>query len=852
VSPSHPRAMTRIRSRAGVLAVVAGLAFSLPAGARPVLAVGACGDAFTPIHDIEGSGAATPIPGAVTTEGVVVGDYEYPGSGSATNFLRGFYLQSMDSAVDADPETSEGIFVFNSFNNSVNLGDFVRVSGTASETQDQTQIALDATTPDLSICSTANPVTAASVTFPVATTTYLERFEGMLVTIPQAMYVTEHFQLGRFGQVTLSSGGRLYSPTNVAAPGAPALAVQAANNLRRIILDDAVQLQNPDPIVFGRGGNPLSAANTLRGGDSATGIVGVMTYTPAASSGSAPAYRVRPINALGGGVPNFQPTNPRPGAPAPGGTLQVGTMNLLNFFNTFTGCAGGVGGVAMQCRGASNTTEFDRQWAKTVQAILTSGAEALGLNEIENDGYGPTSAIQDLVDKLNAATAPGTWAFIDVDAATAQLNALGFDAIKVGMIYQPAAVTPVGSTAVLNSVAFVNGGDGAPRSRPALAQSFEENATGERFTMTANHFKSKGSACDAPDAGDGQGNCNVVRTNAATALVDWLATDPTGIADPDILILGDLNSYAMEDPITTIKNAGYTNLVADRIGADAYSYLFDSQFGYLDHALGSPSVLSQVAGLVEWHIDSDEPGVLDYNIEFKSAGQIISLYAADQFRISDHDPLIVGLNLANQGPTVDAGGPYAVVQGSTVQVHATGSDPDGDPLTYAWDLDNNGSYETPGQTATFDATLLLAPQTLTIGVQVSDGQGGIATDPASISVVAAYAFSGFFPPISNTNLTMVRAGAGVPVSFSLGGDAGLDIFAAGYPASRQIDCVSRTSIGGLVPVLLSGGSVLTYNATTGTYSFVWKTSKSWKNTCRELVVVFADASTYSADFKFQK
>ena len=99
-------------------------------------------------------------------------------------------------------------------------------------------------------------------------------------------------------------------------------------------------------------------------------------------------------------------------------------------------------------------------------AILAMNPDVLGANEVENDGYGPDSSLQHLVDQLNAATAPGTYAFIDADANTGQLNALGTDAIRVAMIYKPATVTPVGQTAVLNSVAFVNGGDSAPRNRP--------------------------------------------------------------------------------------------------------------------------------------------------------------------------------------------------------------------------------------------------------------------------------------------------------------------------------------------------------------------------------------------------
>jgi predicted extracellular nuclease len=88
--------------------------------------------------------------------------------------------------------------------------------------------------------------------------------------------------------------------------------LQAANDLNRIIVDDELNNQNPDPIRFGRGGNPLSASNTLRGGDTVTGLVGVMTYTWAGNPASGNAYRVRPVNALGGGVPNFVAANPRP------------------------------------------------------------------------------------------------------------------------------------------------------------------------------------------------------------------------------------------------------------------------------------------------------------------------------------------------------------------------------------------------------------------------------------------------------------------------------------------------------------------------------------------------------------
>ncbi len=165
--------------------------------------------------------------------------------------------------------------------------------------------------------------------------------------------------------------------------------------------------------------------------------------------------------------------------------------------------------------------------------------------------------------------------------------------------------------------------------------------------MAVNHLKSKGSACSGdPDAGDGQGNCNTTRTQAAEALVDWLATGPVGTGDPDRLIIGDLNSYAKEDPIGAIVGAGYADLIDRFIGsANAYSYVFEGQSGYLDHALASTTLITQVAGIAEWHINADEPIALDYNVEFKSANQINTFYADGPFRSSDHDPVIVSLHL---------------------------------------------------------------------------------------------------------------------------------------------------------------------------------------------------------------
>jgi len=166
------------------------------------------------------------------------------------------------------------------------------------------------------------------------------------------------------------------------------------------------------------------------------------------------------------------------------------------------------------------------------------------------------------------------------------------------------------------------------------------------LTVAVNHLKSKGSSCDAdgdPNLGDGQGNCNVTRTSAAAALADWLAADPTGSGDADVLIIGDLNAYAMEDPLETFASAGYTNLLGTQ--SAPYSFVFDAQAGALDHAIASASLAPQVVETIEWHINADEPRLLDYNLE---NGRDPDLFDGNTpYRASDHDPIVIGLDLTN-------------------------------------------------------------------------------------------------------------------------------------------------------------------------------------------------------------
>ena len=622
-----------------------------------------CGDPATPIHDVQGNGAASPDDGVVRTiEGIVVGDFQ-DYTTDPPNEISGYFLQEEDAQVDADPNTSEGIFVFDGQNPATNvaLGDKVRVVGTVDEFNNLTELTSVSNT---QVCSSGNTLpTAASITLPVTALTDYEKFEGMRVTFPQELTVTDTFTLGRFGEILLSEGGRLPNPTDAAEPGAPAQAVRAANILRSIFLDDGLTNQNPDPLIHPAPG--LSASNTLRGGDTTTGLTGVLYYL-----GTTSDYRIMPSEAI-----TWNHENPRPtDAPVISGTLQIVGSNTLNYFITLDNpntTADNICGPAnnQECRGANTTQEFTRQRDKFLNALAEMDADVFGLMELENNsaanpaGDDNDPVLEDIVNGLNDLVGAGTYDFIDT-------GTLGGDAIKVGLIYKVATVTPVGDYAVLDS--SVDPLFDTSRNRPALAQTFEEIATGGQLTVVVNHFKSKGSGCGAGDdvADTSGGNCNGTRTDAATALVNWLATDPTGSGDPDFLVIGDLNSYAKEDPIDVFINAGYVDL-ADEYNTDPYSYSFDGEWGYLDYALANPSLATQVTDAKEWHVNADEPPILDYNTEFKSPGQISSFYSPDPFRWSDHDPIIVGFDL----DVPDTTAPTVTINQASGQTDPTSTSP---------------------------------------------------------------------------------------------------------------------------------------------------------------------------------
>ena len=596
-----------------------GEAYNTPGAANEVYVAPPemCGDPFTPIYNVQGNGAASPLVGTeVSIEGVVVGDFQNNASVDNGD-LNGFHVQ--DPVGDGDVATSDGIFVFAPGGMDVAVGDAVRVRGSVSEYFGLTEI----TASQIWNCGTGS-VVATELSLPVSSVDDFEPYEGMLVTFPQPLVISEYFNFDRFGEIVLTSTRHL-TPTAEFEPGSPEQQ-QAVQNylLDKITLDDGRTNQNPDPAIHPNGLD-FGLSNLFRGGDTVANVTGVMDYAFS-------LYRIQPTQGA-----NHTNTNVRTASPDDvSGNLKVASFNVLNYFTTLDngGCpyAGG-------CRGADNADEFTRQRDKIIAALAEIDADVVGLLEIENHPSDVSTA--DLVSGLNAVVGADTYAYVST-------GAIGTDAIKVALIYKPASVSLVGNYAILDSIVDPRFND--DKNRPTLAQTFVNYSTGGVFTVAVNHLKSKGSACNDvgdPDLGDGAGNCNLTRKAAAEAMVDWLASDPTGSGDDDFLIIGDLNSYDKEEPIDVLVAGGFTDMIYAYHGEGAYSYVFDGQIGYLDYALASADLVGEATGVTEWHINADEPDLIDYDTSFKGPNQD-AIYAPDAYRSSDHDPVIVGLELTTE------------------------------------------------------------------------------------------------------------------------------------------------------------------------------------------------------------
>ncbi|MFT2818348.1 ExeM/NucH family extracellular endonuclease [Leifsonia sp. A12D58] len=567
------------------------------------------------IEEVQGPGAASPLVGSVVTvEGIVTADHRVGG-------YKGIYIQSAGSGGDAPAgDASNAVFVFlNNSNPGVAIGDLVRVTGSVSEYFGLTQITASAAGA-VELVTAGVGVPAVTPLADTAVGADRERLESMLVEPTGTYRLGSSHQLYNFGTLWLSAGDApLVKSTEQVRPGEAANAIAAENRANRLFLDDgySIQVSNKDHL----GEQPyFTTDSVVRLGDKVT-----WPAQPYVLSYGFDDWRLQPTVPIDNTSPadykpTFEASNPRTEAPPEvGGTITAASFNVYNYFTTLTS-------ENSAARGAATQAQFDIQKSKIVSAINGLDADVVSLMEIENSvklGKPIDSALADLVSGLNAALGSEVWAFVPTPAA---LNDAAItDAITTAIIYKKAAVTPVGASQTQVDETVWN------IAREPIAQTFSFN--GKTITVVANHFKSKSG--DGAEPADGQGLFNAERVMQAKAVVKFVGDLQESSGSSDVLLLGDFNAYAQEDPLNVFAEAGYVDLVPDKTD-DQYTYSFNGELGSLDHAIATPSLAATVTGTGVWGINSAEWSDRGYGFGATEAGT--------PYRSSDHDPIVVGIS----------------------------------------------------------------------------------------------------------------------------------------------------------------------------------------------------------------
>ena len=534
------------------------------------------------IPQIQGSGTSSSYTSQkVKTTGIVAA--KFIGAGK----IGGYFLQDVNG--DGNTATSDGIFISTSTDN-VSIGDKINLTGTVTENSGRTQ--LESIT-NLTLVGNGLQLPVTKVKYNADNFNW-EQYEGMLVDFDQVLYVNSNYNLQQSGQISLFPS-RIFIPTNQALPGSTDyFSLISANSKPQITLDDGITTSAYKPL-------PLAdVSGTRRTGERVKNLLSVVDY----ASGK---YVLYPAT-----TPVFY-GNSRPLTPAfPANfNLKVCAANLEIYLTTNFG----------QGYGPDTEALAARQHAKIMAALLAIDADIYGLIEIEQG----QDALKKIINAMNAATVAGRYAYVDDGGA------INGTYTKVGYVYRTDKITPY--------LSLKNNESPSPLRRKK-AQAFTLKSNNERFIFSLNHFKAK-SGCssasgDDADQGDGQSCYNATRIAESNSTLSFLNTNKTYYGDTDVLIMGDLNAYGKEDPITTLINGGYTDLHNAFHADSSYTYVYNNQAGYLDNALASLSLKSQVAGLSVFHVNADEPTMFEYSG---------SAYQPDMYRYADHDPVLVYLNL---------------------------------------------------------------------------------------------------------------------------------------------------------------------------------------------------------------
>ncbi len=658
------------------------------------------------IAEIQGTGDTSPLVGdPVITQGVVTAAYPVGG-------FFGYVLQTdgTGSGDDQTPGASDAIFVHQpSGAVTVQVGDYVQVTGDVSEFNGLTELSVDAGdvqdlgTPPL------GGVSARSMAYPT-TAAGREAHESELIAPTDQFTVTDNFDTNQFGEIGLATGDhQLWQPTDLFNPNiepGQVAAVQADNFARGVVLNDGsswnfLTTNKNDAMTW------LTPDNPVRIGSTAT------LHQPMILDYRNNLWELQPTSQVRGDGhewATFSDTRTANAAPQPvGGDLKLGTFNVLNYFNTTgmdwiaqghtctffddrTGdpvgdnvCSDNGPRGAAESSGGTDLgdpkADLERQRVKEVRAINTMNADILSLEEIENSAALGESdrddALESLVNALNADAGTTRWAYAPSPAPADLPPTAQQDVIRTGFIYNPNTVQLVGPSKVLSD----QSGPGQPfeNAREPLAQEFKRKGAldSDAFLVVVNHFKSKGDS-SPPATGDNangiQGAFNGDRVRQAHALVDFAKATAQADDTKKIFLVGDFNSYTQEDPMQVLYQNGFVNQPSD--DPRDTSYEFDGQAGSLDHVLANTKAANMISGRDVWQINAEESVGFEYSRYNYNA---TLLYQPNQYRASDHNPELVGLDapFSQQDSTVTATATPSTIKKkkstSRIDVTVTGS-----------------------------------------------------------------------------------------------------------------------------------------------------------------------------------
>ncbi|HAS6386529.1 TPA: ExeM/NucH family extracellular endonuclease [Vibrio vulnificus] len=642
-------------------------------------------------------------------------------SAVATSLVKGFYLY--DDNADGNVKTSDGVFVKTSGAVSKDMiGQQICVRAKVNEDYGMTTLL---PTGNIWEVKNSTPVEVTPVKLERIDSdddtfrSTLERLEAMPVVLVEDMDAAEGNQDMRVSRtfsfdysakrnnMVIAYKRPNPQPNQDHVAGSDAAKAQTAQNkdYRIVVESDEKPADGKIPYYPEFASDPHN--NYIRINDSVVGMTGVLHY-------SYNEFRLIPTANVT--KANFVHNTPRTSSPVikesygdDGFTIKVATQNVLNYFNS---PYGGHDNQFGDNRGAESQQEFERQQAKIVEAIYGLDADIVGLMEVENNGFGDFSAIRELLEAINAKyykenykdrfareSIHNRYVFVGFDKngdqVLDQFDTIGSDAITTGIIYRPSKVSVIAGKVIpmpWQDAPMIVDADGKPvvdgkgelaesgknYQRNTVAATFRVLNTGKQLTVSVNHLKSKGSTCWDDYVGtkavddDAQGSCENFRVASTYHLGQEMAK-----IGGDQIVLGDMNSYAHEDPMLVLtsnptkkalkaadyikvgnkwlfnaeqgpvisKTFGYINAVDYKTpaGETSWSYSYNDEVGSLDHLLITSSLKSRLVDAVDWHINAPESTLFDYSNKYKGgdSNEANPFYKDDAFRSSDHDSALV-------------------------------------------------------------------------------------------------------------------------------------------------------------------------------------------------------------------